>query len=58
VLFGAIDNPSAPLLLITVPEILWEASLTIWLIVKGFKPSPITSGYDRDVAVKAAPSPA
>jgi Domain of unknown function (DUF4386) len=44
VLFGAFDNGSAPLFLITVPEILWEASLTIWLIVKGFKPSPILSG--------------
>lgn len=43
-LFGAFDNGSAPLFLITVPEILWEASLTIWLIVKGFRPSPILSG--------------
>jgi hypothetical protein len=44
VLFGAFDPFSAPLFLITVPEILWEASLTIWLIVKGFRPSPILSG--------------
>ncbi len=43
-LFGAFDNGSAPLFLITVPEILWEASLTIWLIVKGSRPSPILSG--------------
>ncbi len=43
-LFGAFDNGGAPLFLITVPEILWEASLTIWLIVKGFRPSPILSG--------------
>ena len=46
VLFGAFDPGSAPLFLITVPEILWEASLAIYLIVKGFKPSPILSGYD------------
>jgi hypothetical protein len=26
------------------PEIAWEASLGIYLIVKGFKPSPILSG--------------
>jgi hypothetical protein len=46
VLFGAIDPFSAPLLLITVPEILWEAALTIWLIAKGFRPSPILSRDD------------
>jgi hypothetical protein len=25
------------------PEFIWELLLGIWLIVKGFKPSPITS---------------
>lgn len=44
VLFGAFDPGSAPLFLITAPEIAWEASLGIYLIVKGFKPSPILSG--------------
>ncbi len=44
VLFGAYDQQSGVNLLFTVPEILWEASLTIWLVVKGFKPSPILSG--------------
>ena len=28
----------------TVPIFLWELSLGIWLVVKGFKPSPITTG--------------
>jgi hypothetical protein len=28
----------------TIPEILWEASLGIYLTFKGFKPSPILSG--------------
>lgn len=27
-----------------VPIFLWELSLGIWLVVKGFRPSPITSG--------------
>ena len=27
--------------LATVPEFLWELSIGIWLIVKGFNPSPI-----------------
>ncbi len=34
VLFGALEQPSGALLLITAPQILWQASLTIWLIVK------------------------
>jgi hypothetical protein len=40
VVFGAIElEPgSAPLFLFTALEALWEASLTIWLIAKGFKP--------------------
>jgi hypothetical protein len=29
---------------LTIPEILWEASLGIYLAVKGFKPSPILRG--------------
>jgi hypothetical protein len=28
----------------TAPIFLWELSLGIWLVVKGFKPSPITTG--------------
>jgi hypothetical protein len=49
VVFGAIElKPgSAPLFLFTALEALWEASLTIWLIAKGFKPSPIAAAYDR-----------
>jgi hypothetical protein len=41
VLFGAYEQSSATNFLFTIPEILWEASLGIYLIVKGFKPSPI-----------------
>lgn len=49
VVFGVIDPGSAPLFLFTVVEILWEASLTLWLLFKGFKPSPILAD-DRYVA--------
>jgi hypothetical protein len=28
----------------TVPIGLWEFSLGVWLVVKGFKPSPTTAG--------------
>jgi Domain of unknown function (DUF4386) len=41
VLFGAYEQSSATNFIFTIPEILWEASLGIYLIVKGFKPSPI-----------------
>jgi hypothetical protein len=44
VLFGLFEQPSAPLFLLTVPEILWEASLALYLTFKGFRPSPITAG--------------
>ena len=41
VLFGAYEQQSGINLLFTVPEILWELSITLWLLFKGFKPSPI-----------------
>ena len=41
VLFGVFDPGSAPLFAFTALEIAWEASLGIYLIVRGFKPSPI-----------------
>jgi Domain of unknown function (DUF4386) len=44
VLFGLFEQPSAPLFLLTSPEILWEASLALYLTFKGFRPSPITAG--------------
>ena len=40
VLFGVFEEVSGPSLIATLPEIAWERSLGICLIVKGFKPSP------------------
>lgn len=37
----------------TIPEFIWELSLGVYLIVKGFKPSPIASAHDRDVGHEA-----
>ena len=54
VLFGAIDNPSAPLLLITIPEALWEASLALYLTFKGGRPSPILSETETRPALQAS----
>src|SRR5579862_6781190 len=43
VLFGVFKAGSAGQGIATVPEILWELSIGIYLIAKGFKPSPLTS---------------
>jgi Domain of unknown function (DUF4386) len=43
VLFNAYDQTSAVSSLLTVPEIIWELSIGIYLTFKGFKPSPILS---------------
>jgi hypothetical protein len=45
VLFGVFKAGSAWQGIATIPEILWELSVGIYLIVKGFKPSPLTSGH-------------
>jgi hypothetical protein len=44
VLFGVFEPGSAPQVIATAPEFVWELSLGIYLMVKGFKPSPITAG--------------
>lgn len=41
VVLGVIDQGSAAKAIMAIPEILWEASLTLYLIFKGFRPSPI-----------------
>ena len=43
VLFGAFEAGDPAHFVMSIPEIAWEASLGIYLIVKGFKPSPILS---------------
>jgi Domain of unknown function (DUF4386) len=41
ILFGAYENGSGPATLLALPEIAWEASLGIYAVWKGFRPSPI-----------------
>jgi hypothetical protein len=41
VLFGAFKDPSAGLFAFTIIEVAWEASLGIYLTVKGYRPSPL-----------------
>lgn len=44
VLFGAWDQASGADFILTIPEIVFEASFAIYLIVKGFRASPVLSG--------------
>jgi hypothetical protein len=44
VLLGAWDIDEAPTAALTAPEAIWEFSLSLWLLVKGFRPSPILTG--------------
>jgi hypothetical protein len=54
VLFDVIQRQSTPQLIMTIPEIIWELSLGIYPIVKGFKPSPVLTRYE---AAEEVPSP-
>jgi len=61
VLLNVFDAGSAPQVIATAPEFVWELSLGIYLMVKGFKPSPILSGTIGDAGVggrSPAPAPA
>jgi Domain of unknown function (DUF4386) len=44
VLFGAWDTTSGLPVALTAPEAIWEFSLSVWLLVRGFRPSPILTG--------------
>ena len=46
VLFGAYDQASGPSFILTLPEAIWELSLGIYLIAKGFRPD--ASLFERD----------
>jgi hypothetical protein len=55
VLLNVIEPGSGAQVIATIPEFLWELSLGIYLMVKGFRPSPITAGLmSPGVAVPAA----
>ena len=55
VLFNVIEPGSAAQFIATIPEFFWELSLGIYLMVKGFKPSPILSGTIGDAGAAARP---
>jgi hypothetical protein len=56
VLFNVIEPGSTAQVIATIPEFFWELSLGIYLIVKGFRPSPIlTEVYAAPVAHVVVP---
>jgi hypothetical protein len=50
-LFGALDRVSTVAGLAALPIALWEFSLGVWLVVKGFRPTAITSIVDGSPSV-------
>jgi hypothetical protein len=53
ILFGGIEQISVWTALATLPVAAWEFSLGVWLVTKGFRPSPLTAGRAAD-----SPAPA
>jgi hypothetical protein len=43
VMFGVIESGSSLHLVASMPEFSWELSLGLYLVVKGFKPSPLSA---------------
>jgi len=58
VLFGLWGQTSAPAALSALPVALFEFSFGVYLIVKGFKASPILSSETRDADLDGSPAPA
>jgi hypothetical protein len=54
VLFGVIPQQSALQNVATVPEVIWEAFLGLWLTFKGFKPVARDAGGTPEVSAGAA----
>jgi hypothetical protein len=54
VMFDVIERGSTLQAVATIPEFIWELSFGIYLIVKGFKPSPTLAGVDRGPVGPAA----
>lgn len=54
VLFEVVETGSAGQFVFSLPEMVWEAALPIYVIWKGFRPSAITSDEPRQVGVDPA----
>lgn len=54
-MFRGNDPITAIAAIATAPIFVWELSLGLWLVIKGFKPSPITAGMVASETTGAAP---
>jgi hypothetical protein len=57
-LLGSAGSPAGGGGLASIPVAAWELSLGVWLVVKGFRPSPITAAIDAASTRAAEPSAA
>lgn len=56
VMFGVIERGSTVQGVATIPEFIWELSFGVYLIVKGFRPSPALAGVDSGAVTRGADS--
>jgi Domain of unknown function (DUF4386) len=54
-LFGLLAPTASAAALAALPVAIFEFSVGVYLVVKGFKPSPITADYNRSVGVDKVP---
>jgi len=57
VIFDVIAPGSTAQVIATIPEFIWELSLGLYLVIKGFRPAPIIAG-DAEPVVVDVESPA
>jgi hypothetical protein len=50
-LFGAWEQVSSTAMLFALPIAVWELTIGVYMIVKGFRPSPVTEAIDREAAL-------
>ena len=50
IMFGWAERGGSLQVIATIPEFIWELSLGIYLVAKGFKPSPITAGLEANAS--------
>jgi hypothetical protein len=58
VLFGLVPQGSPLQSVATIPEIVWELFLGLWLTFKGFSPAPIALNYSQSIEVAPVPAAA
>jgi hypothetical protein len=58
VLFGVYEDLSTIGVLAAAPIFAWEVSLALWMIMKGFRPSPVLTGVTQAVVRDVTPAAA